>query len=187
MGGPFAAIELRPRIDRLRGTHGTSGGGRAGPRWQPTHGDYDAEASRPQIIRSRERRTGPLSYFALREHLTICVLSRVSTSSRIQMAMNDHDLDTRLYELGRQSARPVRPDFREAVWARIERRSGATLRSLGGLVPALFWRVAPSAFALIAGSLAGLGAVHAHDRDVLDAFDPSGPYALVSLREGREQ
>lgn len=98
--------------------------------------------------------------------------------------MNDRDLDIRLDEISRKSTRPVRRNFHEAVWARIDHEPLARLKTLGGLAPALSWRVAPAAFALVAGSLVGVSAVHAHDRDVLDAFDPSGPYALVSFMEG---
>ncbi|TGY88200.1 hypothetical protein E5163_10225 [Marinicauda algicola] len=98
--------------------------------------------------------------------------------------MDDRDLNFRLDELGRKSARSLRPDFTRMFWSRVAGKRPTSTGPISQIARALSWRTAPAAFALIAGSLAGVNAAQAHDRDILDAFDPSGPYALVSFDEG---
>lgn len=101
--------------------------------------------------------------------------------------MDDRDLDIRLDELRRESARSLPTGFIPAFWTRVGADRPAPIGPLSQIAGALSWRVAPAAVALLAGSLAGVNAAQAHDRDILDAFDPSGPYALVSFDEGAKR
>jgi hypothetical protein len=98
--------------------------------------------------------------------------------------MEDKDLDALLASV--LKSRPLKDTrhFRDAVWAKIERRESWLDRcreALRSFLPALSFRAAPAALSLVIGGLTGAAMAQSTEQDDLAAFDAGSAYALLSL------
>lgn len=105
--------------------------------------------------------------------------------------MDDDDLDRLLRRLSDQSAPPPRDAFEAGVWTRIRQRAGGPARIMAGwgkLAPAIAWRAAPAALALVIGGISGAALTAPQSHDELDVFRANSAYLIASrldLDEGR--
>lgn len=103
--------------------------------------------------------------------------------------MDDDDLDQLLRGLKDKSVLPQPGEFESGVWCKIRRGSNwaermtAALQTLG---PAVAWRAAPAALALVIGGISGAALAAPHPHDVLDVFRADSSYLIASKLVSRE-
>ncbi|MAK61026.1 MAG: hypothetical protein CMK09_08610 [Ponticaulis sp.] len=98
--------------------------------------------------------------------------------------MEDKELDALIASV--LKSRPLKDtrDFRDAVWAKIERQQSWPDRcreALRPFLPALSFRAAPAALSLVIGGLSGAAMAQSTEQDDLAVFDVGSVYAMLSL------
>lgn len=98
--------------------------------------------------------------------------------------MHDDDIDHRLRDIAKCPPDYDRRAFEAGVWSRIDTGRAPLVRRLPDwqrIVPALGWRAAPAALALVVGALSGAVLVGPAPPDDLAVFRVESPYSLVTV------
>lgn len=103
--------------------------------------------------------------------------------------MKDHDLDQLLRGLKDRSTVPQPHAFESDVWRKIRQRTGWPERMMAGwhkLAPAIAWRAAPAALALMIGGISGAAMSAPQSHDELDVFRANSSYLIASKIDAQE-
>ncbi|WP_339748677.1 hypothetical protein [uncultured Maricaulis sp.] len=103
--------------------------------------------------------------------------------------MDDNDLDRLLRGLKDKPALEQTGAFEAGVWDRIRRNANGLQRltaSWSILAPAIAWRAAPAALALVIGGISGAAISAPHVHDELDVFRANSSYLIASKLDPRE-
>jgi len=105
------------------------------------------------------------------------------------MNMDDKDLDRLLLTLRDKSALPEPGAFESDVWRKIRQTVPWQERIMAGLrklAPAVAWRAAPAALALVIGGISGAAMAAPETHDELDVFRSSSSY-LITAKLGSQE
>lgn len=104
--------------------------------------------------------------------------------------MDDNELDRLLRGLKDKSALAQPGAFEAGVWDRIRLSANGLQRltaSWSKLAPAIAWRAAPAALALVIGGISGAAITAPHAPDELDVFRANSSYLIASKFDPREE
>tara|TARA_R110002073_G_scaffold32830_4_gene99269 strand:- start:12753 stop:13073 length:321 start_codon:yes stop_codon:yes gene_type:complete len=103
--------------------------------------------------------------------------------------MDDNELDRRLRELKGRATLPQPDAFESSVWRKIRQSANWPERMMAiwhKLAPAIAWRAAPAALALVIGGISGAAMSTPQSHDELDVFRANSSYLLASKMDSQE-